>query len=54
MAVGRRLAGGSIELEDPGRFVDPERGLVRVRLTADISNPVWTSLAVSLTGERTG
>jgi hypothetical protein len=47
-------AGGSIELENPGRFIDPERGLVRIRLTADISNPVWTSLAVSLTGERTG
>ena len=44
--------GGTLELEDPGRFFDPQRGLIRVRLTAGINTPVWTTLAVSLQGER--
>jgi hypothetical protein len=46
--------GGTIELAEPDRFLDPERGLIRVRITADFNQPVYTSLSLSLTGERDG
>ena len=43
---------GEVEVEDPARFADPVRGTVRVRLQSTGPEPIYTTLGVSLTGER--
>ena len=43
---------GAIEIPDPERYVDLERGTVRVRLSSVGADSVYTSLDIALTGDR--
>jgi hypothetical protein len=45
------VSGGSVEIKNPARFVDPSSGTVLVRLTNDRQDAVSFQLALQLEGE---